>query len=1624
MNKNIVYILLGMLLVSEPVFALASSCNSLGFTVIYVNGILTNKRDAQDDTYFLKTKFEKNIGKSDVAFINGYNESHIGGAGDLIESASQLLGSSYSNYDRDTILLQIHPEVTTRKILLVGHSQGTFYTNEIYNYLIANGETKESVGVYNIATPASFVSGDGAYLTSENDKVINAVRVAAEKIGAKQPLTANISIPLTTEEAADSFGGHSFSGVYLANDSVRIVYDAESALKKLLSGEVSNLAGTDSATATAGQASSPQAGCFTPPAKGLTYYAKKSVFAFADTAAEGAVAANGTLSAVGETAYSGSLAAVSAVGTGVKNTFAVIQSAGEKSANAVAQVLNLMGGTVSSAIETAGGKLKSASVIDSLGGVFSSVTGDNLKLAAIIDLGEDNLDVPLSGTWQKNNLAARDDFDASLENSEFINVQDFANDTQDEDSAERIANAKKTTANPSTTATAGRASSGQTAANSNSAGVSVGSGQGEVTVQQCKYSDGGAPTRQKLIFNEVAWMGGTASANDEWVELKNISGGALDVSGWQVLDKNEDIKVTLANGTKMSAGGFYLLERTDDSSVPGIAAGSVYAGALSNSDEGLRLFDNNCNLVDEVLASPSWPAGESASRRTMERSSTGSLQGGADLSWHAYNGSGENNIWGTPKSDNTIPTSTGVGTTTSDAPVGAGDNVGADNNALANLLISEVQTTGGTGQSDNEFVELYNPNDSAVDLSALPLKLHIRNSSGTDSHKTLTLINTAIPAKGYFLIGPSAGYAGAASLDATYSASSGNKLVNNGGVYISKSVTADTDVLDKVGWGTQPAGGYETSVFSGNPIVNQSISRNTATDAGNNSADFIKSKPTPKNSGTSGGFLNPDAWAVLEQLVNHLVISEVYPDRTGANKDFVELYNPNATSTGDLDISGWSLQVLSAGATTTDGSTVLTTSKISKKNFAAGNKISGRRFFLIGLDDYSGGDMTWASGSLNSTIGATVFLVNGTTTISDIADSRIIDRVSYGNGSAADFAEAVPAPMPESGRSLERKAFQNDFCVSASGAGEYLGNGCDTDDNSADFEIRASATVQRISNLAEPRTAPLAVQNFSGTYDPASLKMNLSWDLSRDSEEATSTVSYILQFATSTNPLKDLATLTATSSYNFKLSEVGIDYNFSIKSKDRDGFVSGAVATSSRIPSILTGAYFYPDPRTASTTAVELRYGSYPFIYPAQAGAGFRVAAVYKNREAPAIPIFYSDTQYATTPDGVSPKEYGEWGSSISGAWRLRYENCSGGFSEITSIILPDTGDNCSANYGGIRNGTVNWNKLEDLNLIVNLASSQDAPVSGDYFTLGFYYYTGYNTQTLVAIDRQKYYFQNETPAHQPPELGGVLAVNFSAQTSKLEIEWQKAVDLDTLDSLITYEVSYDGGMNWQSAGAQNKTQKITAPGQSFAIQVRAKDDFGNYSDPPLAASWPYPETVFQISQNQSNDWSLSFGTKNPNCPSCAGTASLQSIQPQEDLEFNTVTLKLKQELVSDIASLALVVYSDLNGLPDFDMLIAESQLTGMIRPDPDSDIAFTFDSPVPLSAQTKYWLVLSVKEYSDSRGYYRNQWQNAINAGSDLYGYGQAGRGNSGTCDGYCDFTVPYPDASADWYMKIGLSE
>ena len=321
--------------------------------------------------------------------------------------------------------------------------------------------------------------------------------------------------------------------------------------------------------------------------------------------------------------------------------------------------------------------------------------------------------------------------------------------------------------------------------------------------KQCSFAQGGTPSRQGAILNEVAWMGTVTSANDEWLELKNISGAMLDIAGWQLLDQGEQIKITFPSGSKIPASGYMLLERTDDSSVPNITADLIYKNVLSDKNEGLRLFNAQCALIDEVLAAPDWPAGNAINRLTMERDTSG-------FGWHSTTQYG-----GTPRRENSAPApavqmssggSTPTPATTAPTEETASTSTPPTSSAVSaatHVVISEIQA-GIDGDAAAEFIELYNPTDQPVDLSGWELRK--RTSAGTESN----LVDDAafagiIPAKSFFLIA-SPTYAGSAAADLQYSATSATIAYTSNTIVLYSGDHASAPVVDEVAYASISAG--------------------------------------------------------------------------------------------------------------------------------------------------------------------------------------------------------------------------------------------------------------------------------------------------------------------------------------------------------------------------------------------------------------------------------------------------------------------------------------------------------------------------------------------------------------------------------------------------------------------------------------------------------------------------------------------------------------------------------------------------------------------------------------------------------------------------------------------------
>jgi hypothetical protein len=153
-----------------------------------------------------------------------------------------------------------------------------------------------------------------------------------------------------------------------------------------------------------------------------------------------------------------------------------------------------------------------------------------------------------------------------------------------------------------------------------------------------------------ILINEIAWAGTPASANDEWIELWNPGSAPIHLDGWVLTDGN-DIWINLTG--IVSAGGYALLERTDDETISDVAADAVYTGALSNGGERLRLTDPSGHEVDVVdPGGAAWPAGDDQERASMERVDVGWVTFSGEFG-HGLDASGKANQ-GTPGAANSM----------------------------------------------------------------------------------------------------------------------------------------------------------------------------------------------------------------------------------------------------------------------------------------------------------------------------------------------------------------------------------------------------------------------------------------------------------------------------------------------------------------------------------------------------------------------------------------------------------------------------------------------------------------------------------------------------------------------------------------------------------------------------------------------------------------------------------------------------------------------------------------------------------------------------------------------------------------------------------------------------------
>ena len=407
------------------------------------------------------------------------------------------------------------------------------------------------------------------------------------------------------------------------------------------------------------------------------------------------------------------------------------------------------------------------------------------------------------------------------------------------------------------------------------------------------------PDSAVVLINEVAWAGTLASANDEWIELYNPGSEAVDLTGWRLTDKG-DLTIPLLGIIRPHT--FFLLERTDDSSVADITADKIYTGNLSNAGESLWLTDSDDVLIDSANASGgAWPAGNSPTRASMER------RGGADISssWGTFSGVGGaghdaagNPIFGTPRNVNSPPIMTPTPTptptplaTTSQPPPQA-------------VMINEVAWSGTKASSSDEWIELHNPGAEPIELSGWFL------SDGGDIH--VSLVGPLAPG-GFFLL--------ERTDDTTISDIHADQIytgsLSNAGEVLELRAPGGALVDTANGDG----GGWPAGIEAGRGSMERrggDARSSWATFTGYHSrgldaeGSFIRGTPRSTN---SLFFPTPEPTFIPGRVVINEVLMRPHYDWQGTGgvttaDEFIELYN---IGPGDVNLRGWTLDDIGQG---------------------------------------------------------------------------------------------------------------------------------------------------------------------------------------------------------------------------------------------------------------------------------------------------------------------------------------------------------------------------------------------------------------------------------------------------------------------------------------------------------------------------------------------------------------------------------------------------------------------------------------------------------------------------------------------------------------------------------------
>ncbi|TXH00555.1 MAG: lamin tail domain-containing protein [Candidatus Moraniibacteriota bacterium] len=231
----------------------------------------------------------------------------------------------------------------------------------------------------------------------------------------------------------------------------------------------------------------------------------------------------------------------------------------------------------------------------------------------------------------------------------------------------------------------------------------------EETAAQFVVSTGEWLTPGDVIIKEVMWMGSSVSSADEWIELKNMTGKVVNLSGWKIENaaSGGDGTLTIPSGKSIPANGYFLIAnygKSNSSSALNVDAQLVTTALELNNDNNgnLVLKAPTTLVVDSALGGlTDWPAGSNgALKQSMERNDIPG-DGLVATNWHACVSGAAN---GAPYWDVTGP-NFGTPLAANLSPI------------VMNEFVPNPVGDDDASKPDGEWIELYNILDTDIDVA-------------------------------------------------------------------------------------------------------------------------------------------------------------------------------------------------------------------------------------------------------------------------------------------------------------------------------------------------------------------------------------------------------------------------------------------------------------------------------------------------------------------------------------------------------------------------------------------------------------------------------------------------------------------------------------------------------------------------------------------------------------------------------------------------------------------------------------------------------------------------------------------------------------------------------------------